>query len=751
MSKKKKNISIQKEKEKSKKLLSKRNVLLLLTIIILFLLLTIRLSWIQFVKGSEYKEAAYILQTSTQTITPKRGTIYDSTGKVLAASAEVDTVSINPESVKYDNGSRVSFETLAQAFADIFELDYDETLERINDNTKFMTIAKKVEQDKVDALKAWMKENKITTGINVNSDTKRYYPYNNLASHLIGFCGDDNYGLDGLESKWNSTLSGTPGKKIAALNSAGQEIPDENQTYIEAQDGNDIVLTIDANVQSIAEKYLKQAVEENNCLRGGNALVMDPNTGDILAMATYPDYNLNEPYTINASSLAQKWNELSYSEKSSSLLKMWRNKAVSDGYEPGSTFKLITAAIGLEEGLVEPDTPGELVCNGYEEYSGTKIKCWRSYAPHGAQSLREALQNSCNPALMQVGQRAGAKTYYKYLRAFNLIGSTGAAVSGETSGQFVDEEKCGKIELATMSFGQRFTITPLQMISAVSAIVNDGVLMQPRIVKQVINKQTNITTDIDPIEVRQVVSKETSEIMKDLMESVVTTGTGQYAKVAGYSVGGKTGTSEPSPGKKNEGYVASMIAISPTVNTQVVVLVALYQPTGSNGHMGGSVAGPVVGQILSEVLPYLGIPSNDDVKSSETESTSRVLPDVRNKTISEAKSKLKSAGFRVSVSGSDVANDALVTDQVPKPGASLKSNSIVYLYTADNDARVTVAVPNLKGKTVAEATNMLKAKNLNITTTGSGVVVSQDIASGTSVEEGTIIHVTLQKQIKDAH
>ena len=490
-----------------------------------------------------------------------------------------------------------------------------------------------------------------------------------------------------------------------------------------------------------------QAVEENKCLRGGNALVMDPNTGDILAMATYPDYNLNEPYTIN-SSLRDKWNELSTQEKSNSLLKMWRNKAVSDGYEPGSTFKLITSTIALEEGLIEPDTPNELICKGYEDYSGTIIKCWRSYAPHGSQSLRQALMNSCNPALMQIGQRIGAKTYYKYLRAFNLIGNTGASVLGETSGQFVDEDKCGKIELATMSFGQRFTISPLQMITAVSAVVNDGVLMEPRIVKQVIDKQTNITTNLEPVAVRQVVSKETSEIMKDIMESVVSDGTGQYAKVAGYTVGGKTGTSEPSPGKANEGYVASMIAISPTVNTQVVVLVTLYQPTGPNGHMGGSVAGPVVAQILSEVLPYLGIPSSSDVKSSDNEITSAVLPDVRNKTISEAKSKLKSAGFRVSVKGED---NELIIDQVPKPGVTLKNNSIVYLYTQNNNARITTTVPNLKGKTAAEATNMLKAKNLNISTTGSGVVVSQDIASGTSIEEGSIIHVTLQKEIADAH
>ena len=751
MKKKKKNVSVQKEQEKNKKLLSRRNMLFLLFIVFVFLLLTSRLAWIQFVKGSEYKEAAYILQTSTQTISAKRGTIYDSTGKVLAASAEVDTVSINPGSVKYKDDTKVPSEILAKAFSDIFEIDYDETLKKVNSTSLSATIVKKVEQEKIDKLKAWMKENKVTTGINIDADSKRYYPYNNLASNLIGFCGDDNYGLEGLERKWESTLAGTPGKKITALNGARQEIPDDKQTYIEPDNGKDIVLTLDANIQSIAEKYLKQAVDENRCLRGGNVVIMNPNNGDILGMATYPNYNLNEPFTINTSTLASKWSELSAAEKNEALQKMYRNKAVADGYEPGSTFKLITSAIGLEEGIVDSDTPGQLVCKGYEEFSGTKIRCWRYFSPHGSQSLRQALENSCNPAMMQLAQKIGTKTYYKYLRAFNLIGTTGAKVSGEAYGQFFDEDKCGKIELATMSFGQRFTISPLQLATAVSAIVNDGVLMEPRIVKQVIDRNSGITSELEPVEVRRVISKETSETMRELMESVVTSGTGQYAKVAGYSVGGKTGTSEPSPGKESEGYVASMIGISPTVNTQVVVLVTLYQPTGSNGHQGGSTAGPVVGQILSEVLPYLGIPSNAEAKTTDSESSSSILPDVRNKTVAEAKKKLKAMGFRVSVSNDISSEDILVTDQVPKPGVYLKNNSIIYLYTSENNARVTTTVPNLKGKSAGEATNMLKAKNLNISTTGTGIVVSQDIASGSSVEEGTIIRVTLQKEIADAH
>lgn len=725
---------------------SKRLKISMLVAFVVFFLLVFRIGWIQFVDGKSYKESAYKQQTINRIISPKRGTIYDSTGKSLAISAQVDTVTINPSSIESANKEKV-----AKAFADIFELNYDEVLQKVNSDSSLETIIKKVEKTKIDQLKEWMKTNNISSGINIDEDSKRYYPYNNLASNLIGFCGNDNQGLEGLESTWDSTLAGTAGKIITSRNAAQQEIPDENQTYIAAENGSNLVLTLDINIQSIIEKYLKQAVVDNNCSRGGTAIVMDPNTGDILGMASYPDYNLNTPFEPNTDSLKKSWDTMSSSEKTASLQKMWRNGAVADTYEPGSTFKIITSSIALEEGLITTDKSNDFLCTGYQKVADYDIACWRSYNPHGYQSLRMALENSCNPAFIQLGQKIGATTFYRYLQAFGFFNKTGANIAGETSGIFHSLNKVGPTELATMSFGQRFEVTPLQLITAVSSVANDGVLMQPRIVKQIVNADTGATTDTETVQVREVISKETSEKMRDLLESVVTEGTGRYAAVKGYSVGGKTGTSEPSPGKEDLGYTASYVAISPTVNTQVAILVTLYDPKGDS-HQGGQVAGPVVSQMLTEILPYLGIPSDETGEEGSGSNGNNVtLPDIRNKTVTEAEKILKAAGFNVQISSVSNKNEVLVTDQVPKPGASLATGSKICLYTAENDTRVSVTVPNLSGMTASQATNSLKAKNLNINLDGTGKVISQDPAADTTCEEGTIIKVTLKDEIKDAH
>ena len=406
--------------------------------------------------------------------------------------------------------------------SDIFSLDYNETLEKVNSKSQVETIIKKVEQDKVDELKNWMEENEVSVGINIDEDTKRYYPYNNVASNVIGFCGNDNQGLSGIESKWDSVLKGTPGKIVSSKGSNQQEIPDSEETYISAENGSDITLTIDLYIQTIVEKYLKQAVEENNCKKGGNAIVMNPQTGDILAMASYPDYNLNEPYTPN-SKLAETYDSLSAEEKNESLYKMWSNKmwsnkSVAETYEPGSVFKLITASVALEENITTTDKEGDFICNGYEEFEDAsrseplKITCWTS--AHGPLTLRQALEKSCNPSFMQLGKRIGASTLYKYYDAFGLFDSTNSGLYGEQSSIFYDLEDVGPVELATMSFGQRFNITPLQMITAVSAIANDGKLLQPRIVKQTTNTETGAVTEIPVTEVRQVISKQTADQVK---------------------------------------------------------------------------------------------------------------------------------------------------------------------------------------------------------------------------------------------
>ena len=490
---------------------------------------------------------------------------------------------------------------------------------------------------------------------------------------------------------------------------------------------------------------MAQAVEDNKA-DGGNVIIMNPSNGDVLAMATYPNYNLNEPFTINDSSLNKKWDKLSSEERSNSLFNMWKNTAVQSTYEPGSTFKIITAAAGLEEGIVTSDNGKDFYCSGVEDVSGVKMRCWNHQDPHLSQSLRDALANSCNPAFIQLGQKLGAKTLYKYYKGFGLFNTTNSYFYGESNSVFFDENNINEFNLATMSFGQRFTITPIQLITAISAVANEGVLMQPRIVKEFKDTNTNSTTTIDPVSVRQVVSKENAESLMDMLETVITDGTGAYAKISGYSIGGKTGTSEPLSGNEDEGYVASFIAMSPTVNTQVVVLVTIYDPKGDS-HQGSQVAGPVVKQILSEVLPYVGVASDaSSSSSSTTKSKSVTLPDVRNKTIKEAKSILKQCGFKVKITGDEDESTTLITDQVPKPGVSLLEDSNIYLYTSNNNVRTSTTVPDLKGMSYAQVINSIQASKLNVVIDGSGAVVSQDISAKKEVEQGTVITVTMQKE-----
>lgn len=728
----------------------------LIVVILILLLLIVRIGFLQFVQGNYLKELAYNQQTINQIISPKRGNIYDSTGKALAISAQVDTITINPNKlVKNSNDETKEFkEKIAKGLSEIFELNYDEVLEKVNSSSQVETIAKKVEQEKVDTLKKWMEDNKISVGINIDEDTKRYYPYNTVASNVIGFCGSDNQGLSGVESKWDSILTGTPGKIVSSKGSNQEEIPNAEETYISAENGSDLTLTIDLNIQTIIEKYLKQAVEDNDCKKGGNVIVMNPKNGDILGMACYPDYNLNSPYTPN-STLAETYDSLSSEEKSESLYKMWANKSVAETYEPGSVFKVITASVALEENITTTDKSNDFYCKGYEEFEDSsasqplKISCWRAN-PHGVQSLRQALCNSCNPAFMQLGKRIGAPTLYKYYEAFGLFDSTNSGLYGEQSSIFQKLDKVGPVELATMSFGQRLNVTPLQMATAIACVANDGVLMKPRIVKQVTNTDSGAVSEIPVTQVRQVISKETAQEVKSMMESVVTIGTGKHAAVSGYSIGGKTGTSEPVYNKTEEGYVASYVAISPVEDTQVVLLLTLYDPPKSN-HQGGQLAGPVVSQMLSEILPYLGIPSNENSSDSSSSDNLIVVPDVRNKTVSEAEKILKNSGFSTKTYVNGDANNTLVVDQTPKPGVSLSKNSVIVLYGEGNDVATSVTVPDLKGMNASQASNTLKEKNLNISIEGSGTVVSQDAAKDEQVPEGTVIKVTLKQNLTDAH
>ena len=501
-----------------------RNMLFICFLLILILLG--RLGFIQFIRGEELSSMAYIQQTLDRNINPKRGTIYDATGKnILAVSSTVETVTVNPGNINQKDKEKV-----AKELSELFNLNYDTVLKKVTKRSSIETIVKKVEKEKTDELRIWMQENNIITGINMDEDTKRYYPYNNVASQVIGFTGSDNQGLDGIEAKYDEKLKGKKGSIQRHTDAKGGEIGSEGENYVSAIDGDDLILTIDLNIQSIVEKYLEEACIDNKCTDGGNVIVMNPQNGNILAMATYPTYNLNEPYSAYTEELAQNWDNMEQSEKTKMLQSVWRNRAIADTYEPGSVFKLITTSAALEEGITDTDNQGEFTCTGGIEVAGVRIKCWRYYRPHGAESLRQALMNSCNPVFIGLGQKMGVKTYYSYLRKFKLLEKTGIDIPGEAGSIFLAENKVGPVELATISFGQRFEITPIQLISAVSAIANGGTSIKPRLVKQIVNSQTKEVTDVPVQKNDQVISKETSEKVLSMMESVVSEGTRKKCK-----------------------------------------------------------------------------------------------------------------------------------------------------------------------------------------------------------------------------
>ena len=570
----------------------------LFIVFILFILFTLRLAYIQFVWGAELSEKAWDQQAQSRTITAKRGTLYDSTGKyILAESSSVESVTINPTNIPDEDKDKVT-----NALSNIFELDYEKVFKKVHKKSSIESIIKKVDKSKTDELRNWMETNGITTGINIDEDSKRYYPYGDLAAQVIGFCGSDNQGLDGVEAKYDDELKGKNGRINRQTNAAGASLGDED--YVPATDGNNLFLTIDMTIQSIVEKYLEEACIDNICTDGGSIIAMDPRNGDILAMANYPSYNLNTPYEPYTDELKANWSSLDATEKTTALQGMWRNKAISDTYEPGSVFKTVTASAALQEGLVtDIDQQGQFCCTGAIEVAGTRIKCWRYYRPHGSESLRLALMNSCNPVFIGLGQKIGVTKYYEYLQKFGLFNKTGIKLPGEANSIFVKEEKAGPVELATISFGQRFEITPLQMITAVSSIANKGVYIKPRIVKSIQNSITGEITET-PIETgEEIISKENAEKVLSMMNSVVSEGTGKNARVEGYQVGGKTGTSED--GVNTGKYVTSFCGVAETDNPSIVLLITLYNPTGEGGHQGGGVAAPVGGKILNEVLPYL--------------------------------------------------------------------------------------------------------------------------------------------------
>jgi len=711
----------------------KRMLVILAVLMILFVALIGRMFFWQVVKAEEMQQKAYAQQTKNRIISPKRGTIYDTNGVVLARSVSVETISVTPKNVKEK-------EKTAEGLCEILDLDYDTILGKVNKNTSEEIIAKKLDKEITDKVREWIKAEDIS-GINIYEDTKRYYPKGNFLAQVLGFCGTDNQGLDGLEAKYESILKGVSGQLVVSTDATGKEIPLNDENYIPSEDGLNLVLTIDERVQHIVEKYLEQAMIDNAPVEYGNCIVMNPKTGDILAMATAPDYNPNDPFTVQNEEIQLNWDNMTVSEKTKARQEMWRNRAVTDTYEPGSVFKTVTAAIAIEEGLVTNVDAVNYSCTGSMRVEGWDIKCWRSYNPHGPQSLRKGLMNSCNPVFMNVALKVGAKTFYEYLSAFGVSKSTGSGILGEVSGIIHTVESATDSTIATAGFGQGFTLTPLNMLNVMACIANDGKLMQPRIVKEITDSEGNIVESYEPVVLKQVISETTSDKVLDMMESVVSDGTGRYAQVKGYYVAGKTSTAEQGRGAAKK-YVASFIGLAPADDPEIAIIFNLYNPRGPQGHQGGGICAPVVGKILGEVLEYKDVPQDYEYESDEPKI---VVPDVTNRTLAEAKKILTNSGLKY-VIDENIEDTAKVISQMPVAGESLAEKSLVKLFIEGNDTRFTVNVPDVRNLSVSEATARLNELNLNIRVSGSGSAILQDPAMGTPVEQGTIITVEFRNK-----
>ena len=647
----------------------KRIRIMLIIILILLILLLIRLAWIQLGQGKKYKEMAEKQQNLDREISAKRGIIYDRNGEILAMSASSEMITVNPNNIPKEKK-----EIVARKISEILEIDYEKILKKVTRNSSIEIIAKKVDKEKSNTLRQWMLENNIDQGINIDEDTKRYYPYSKLASQIIGFCGTDNQGLNGIEAKYDEELKGKKGSISKTTDAKGKNIGDTEEKYIGAIEGNNLELTIDKNIEQIVEKYLEEACIDNKCTDGGNIIIMNPKNGEILAMATYPNFNLNEPFKINNTELESIWDTMSSEDKNNNLQAMWRNKAIADTYEPGSTFKLVTASASLEEKITNTDKKGEFCCTGGIEVGGVRIKCWRYYRPHGSESLREALMNSCNPVFIGLGQKIGVEKYYSYLEKFGFLQKTGIDIPGEAGSIFLAKEKVGPVELATISFGQRFEVTPIQMATMLSTIANKGKYVKPRLVKAIINSQTEEKSEIEPEYKNQVISEETSEKVLNMMESVVSEGTGKNAKVEGYRIGGKTGTSED--GVNTGKYVTSFIGVAPIDDPQMVILVTLYNPTGEGGHQGGGVAAPVAGKIFAEVLPYLNIKKEDGENKAQVK-----VPDLTGKTIKEAEKILKENNLTIQLDEGETNKEKIITKQIPEKEITVYEETSIIVHT----------------------------------------------------------------------
>lgn len=732
------------EKGPAQRLRQRTAILILLILVLGFGAAVLRLTYLTTVQSSELQESAVDLQLADTTVSAKRGTIYDANGNVLAESASVWQVVMSPVNFKNDKQRQAA----AKGLSEIFDLEYNDVLDDTKQQSHYVVVKRRIESDErekvlelIDTLK---KDYSCSGVIQLLDDYKRYYPKNSLASSVIGFTGSDDQGLEGIEYEYDSYLSGTPGRIITAQNARGTDMPFRYEQNVESEDGNNVYLTIDETIQSICEKYMQKGVEDNNVLNKGVCIAMDVNTGAILAMVTTDGYDLNNPYELSAKD-KKKIKSTAKSKQaeaeSAALSNMWRNKAVADTYMPGSVFKMCVASAALEENLVNEKT--SFTCTGSISVEGETIHC-SNISGHGTQNFVEVISNSCNPAFIQIGQMLGAGKFRQYYQGFGFSDKTGIDLPGEAEDSFWKEGKMGGVDLAVASFGQNFSITPIQMITACAAVSNGGYVVQPHVVSKITDSKGNVIKTVDKKIKRQVISDDTSKKMNEYLEYNTERQGAAAGYISGYKVAGKTGTTEKRGVTKfessfSEDYISSFCGYAPADDPQIAMLVFFDTPDG-DAYYGSQVSSPVFINIMSEVLPYL------DVKTSYTDEELGYVDasagDYTGVSVDEAKTAVEADGFTATVKG----NGSTVISQIPTVSSGLQKGGSIVLYTDSDSQSETVSVPSLIGLSPDEVNNVASAYGLNVSfsgaTTSSGTSSSQNIEAGTSVSPGTVITVS---------
>ena len=624
--------------------------------------LAYRVLHIQTVEAEFLQAKAYEQQTRDRLISPNRGSIYDRNMTGLAVTETVCAVSVIRAQIQ-------DAALVAQILSEKLELDYETVLAKTKKRVALERVKTKVDKEIADEIRALN-----LPGVVVDEDVRRVYPYSSLASQVLGFVGRDNQGIIGLEAKYDALLAGEAGKILTETDARGIELPDSDTIRIPPTDGYSLLTSLDATVQRYAEQTIRKAVEYKNAKRG-LIILMNPQNGEIYAIANEPTFDLNDPFTINNDELAAMWDTFTSEEQMNYLNQMWRNFAINDTYEPGSTFKIITSAAGLEEGVVTCDSM--FACTGSHVVGGRAIKCWRSPRSHGSLNFVEGVQNSCNPVFMVTAERLGADLFYQYMHTFGFSSKTGVDLPGEAVGIMHKLENVGPVELATMSFGQSFQITPLQLLRAVAATLNGGYLVTPHVGTGLMDAEGNIVETFVYETGDPVISHETSEIMKEILESVVEVGTGNRTYIPGYRVGGKTATSEKLP-RRNGKYIASFLTFAPAENPSVLALVLIDEPQGA--YYGGQVAGPVMKELLENVLPYLGVaPAYTEAELAMDGVAQITVPDLCGLTAAAAKKTLTTLGLTAHFDGTG----GIVTSQMPLPGEMVNQGTKILLQTRD--------------------------------------------------------------------